>query len=107
LELFEITGGLTMAEAAAFSEIGGGDGPEGCKTRHFSKIQKASGIAFSDMIFFDDGMYNCRDVNPLGVLCVCVPDGVTTQAWDKGVQAFAEWRASAAADTDSAPLLSA
>jgi hypothetical protein len=56
-----------------------GDGPQGCKTRHFGNIQKASGVGYREMIFFDDGMYNCRDVNPLGVLSVCVPDGMTLE----------------------------
>ena len=93
LQLIEIQpGGPTMAEVAAFSEIGGGDGPSGCKTIHFGKIQKASQLEYSDMIFFDDGMYNCRDVNPLGVLCVHVPDGVTETAWENGLQGYAEWK---------------
>ena len=41
------------------------------------------------MIFFDDGMYNLHDVNPLGVLCVCVPDGMTMEAWTAGIAEYA------------------
>nr|XP_012140052.1 PREDICTED: magnesium-dependent phosphatase 1-like isoform X2 [Megachile rotundata] len=33
----------------------------GCKVSHFSKIQKASGIDYKDMIFFDDEHRNIVD----------------------------------------------
>merc|ERR1712166_335689 len=88
LGLIEVAPGVTMEQLGAYAEIGGGDGAAGCKTNHFGKIQAASGLSYNEMIFFDDGMYNCRDVNPLGVLCVCVPNGMTTEAWQQGLQTF-------------------
>ncbi|KAL9122229.1 MAG: hypothetical protein Q9187_001210, partial [Circinaria calcarea] len=38
----------------------------GDKRMHFSKIQKASGVAYEDMLFFDDEVRN-RNVESLGV----------------------------------------
>ena len=108
LKPIELAPGVTMEQLGVYAEIGGGDGAAGCKTNHFGKIQAASGLSYNEMIFFDDGavpgvhvvgfvrivgpagMYNCRDVNPLGVLCVCVPNGMTIEAWERGLEQFAE-----------------
>lgn len=70
----------------------------GAKTRHFRQIQASSkkmakasdgipkdGIAFEDMLFFDDESRN-RDVErELGVTFYLVRDGVTRSEIDKGV----------------------
>ncbi|XP_060832597.1 magnesium-dependent phosphatase 1-like [Bombus pascuorum] len=48
----------------------------GCKVTHFSKIQKASGIDYRDMMFFDDENRNIVDVGKLGVNCIFVKNGV-------------------------------
>lgn len=74
----------------------------GAKTRHFKQIQASTktmarkegnlpreGIAFEDMLFFDDESRN-RDVErELGVTFYLVRDGVTRDEIDKGVW---EWR---------------
>ena len=62
------------------------------KREHFKRIQKATGAAFDDMIFFDNQTNNCHDVGQLGVHCVYTPEGQTMAHWDRGV---AEWRAKA------------
>jgi len=41
------------------------------------------------MIFFDDDPANIRDVGSLGVVSILTPDGVTREAWDRGMEAFA------------------
>ena len=60
---------------------------------HFPALQKESGIAYSEMIFWDDCTYgdNCRDVatNCAGVTCVRTPDGLTEALFQAGLDAFA------------------
>jgi len=83
---------ITMHAAAEFQEIYPGN-----KTRHFRSIATDSGIAFEDMLFFDNEMRNCRDVARLGVTCVYTPDGMTARAWRDGLARFAQARRGAEA----------
>ena len=48
----------------------------GSKLQHFKSLNKRSGIAFSDMYFFDDEMRNIEEVGMLGVNVFPVEDGV-------------------------------
>lgn len=58
------------------------------KKRHFRAIQARTGIAFEDMLFFDDEVRNF-ETEELGVTMQLVRDGVTWGEFEKGV---AEWR---------------
>lgn len=60
----------------------------GSKVAHFSKIQKASGVKYEDMIFFDDEARNISDVRKLGVCCILVKNGVTHQVIEKALKDF-------------------
>ncbi|MCJ1233571.1 hypothetical protein MMC14_001529 [Varicellaria rhodocarpa] len=60
----------------------------GDKKAHFAKIKKATGVAYEDMLFFDDEVRN-RNVEALGVCMWLVRDGVSTEEVDRGV---GEWR---------------
>ena len=60
----------------------------GDKKQHFTKIQKASGVPFDEMLFFDDEVRN-RNVERLGVVMYLVCDGITREEIDRGVR---EWR---------------
>ncbi len=60
----------------------------GSKIRHFERLQKATGIGYEEMLFFDDERRN-REVERLGVTMWLVPDGVNCEAFDRGV---GEWR---------------
>jgi len=60
----------------------------GSKITHFDKLQKATGIRYEDMLFFDDEARN-RNVESLGVTMYLVRDGVTKAEFDNGVR---EWR---------------
>jgi magnesium-dependent phosphatase 1 len=62
----------------------------GSKQTHFRAIAKNSGIAFQDMIFFDDDPWNISEVSKLGVVSILTPDGVTQQVWEQGLRIFAE-----------------
>lgn len=60
----------------------------GSKIVHFTKLQRATGLRFDDMLFFDDEARN-RNVESLGVYMYLVRDGVTREEIDNGVR---EWR---------------
>ena len=60
----------------------------GDKKTHLAKIQKQSGVAYEDMLFFDDEIRN-RNVETLGVMMWLVTNGVTRTEVDRGVR---EWR---------------
>lgn len=49
----------------------------GSKVIHFAKIQKASGIDYKNMMFFDDEHRNIVDVSKVSVACIFVQNGVT------------------------------
>ncbi|KAI9838348.1 MAG: hypothetical protein M1819_005616 [Sarea resinae] len=59
----------------------------GSKKTHFNKLHKRSGIAYQDMLFFDDESRN-RNVEELGVTMRLVRDGVTKEEIDLGVRAW-------------------
>ena len=61
----------------------------GSKITHFVKLQKATGLRYEDMLFFDDESRN-RNVESLGVHMHLVRDGVSRAEIDNGIKA---WRA--------------
>ncbi|OJJ98051.1 hypothetical protein ASPACDRAFT_122984 [Aspergillus aculeatus ATCC 16872] len=58
------------------------------KTQHFAKIQQASGVAYEEMLFFDDEARNRNVETELGVTFCLVRDGVTKAEVDRGVWAW-------------------
>ncbi len=50
----------------------------GSKIQHFTQLQKATGISYSNMIFFDDEMRNIKEVGNLGVQAVYVEEGINS-----------------------------
>lgn len=61
----------------------------GSKITHFKRLAKDTGIAYEDMLFFDDEHRNVEVDEELGVCMVYVPDGVEPGVVDEGVR---EWR---------------
>ncbi|XP_074838440.1 magnesium-dependent phosphatase 1 isoform X1 [Carettochelys insculpta] len=61
----------------------------GGKSAHLRRLQQASGVPFSQMLFFDDEERNVREVSQLGVTCVLVPHGMTQALLTQGLEAFA------------------
>jgi len=53
-----------------------------------TKLQRSSGVAYEEMLFFDDERRNAN-VEALGVTFWLVADGVTREEVDRGVR---EWR---------------
>ncbi|KAH8809004.1 putative magnesium-dependent phosphatase P8B7.31 [Xylogone sp. PMI_703] len=60
----------------------------GSKIMHFNKLQKATGLKYEEMLFFDDEARN-RNVESLGVTMYLVRDGVSINEIDNGIR---EWR---------------
>lgn len=61
------------------------------KRQHFKQLKaQFPQIRYEEMLFFDNEMYNIRNVAPLGVKCVYCPDGVTKEAWEEGLGMFQE-----------------
>ncbi|XP_076449804.1 magnesium-dependent phosphatase 1-like [Babylonia areolata] len=58
----------------------------GSKVTHFKKLHRDSGIAFEDMMFFDDEHRNIVEVGKLGVTCIFVDSGVTKQVVSDAMQ---------------------
>jgi magnesium-dependent phosphatase 1 len=59
----------------------------GSKIRHFEKLHQQTGIAYEDMVFFDDESRN-REVERLGVVMWLVRDGVSSKEIDEGVRSW-------------------
>jgi magnesium-dependent phosphatase-1 len=73
-----------IADMVAVSEI-----HKGSKRAHLSAIREQTGVAFAQMVFFDDHRDNCEAVAGLGVTCYHVPrDGVTREAWQTMLSTF-------------------
>ncbi|GBF91945.1 hypothetical protein Rsub_04669 [Raphidocelis subcapitata] len=83
---------LTLHDMGRHSEI-----YPGSKLTHFRRIAKDSGVDFSDMLFFDNENWNCREVSQLGVVCVHTPRGMTNAVWREGLAKFAAARGGSAA----------
>lgn len=58
------------------------------KFSHFAAIQDDSGVAYEEMMFFDDEMRNIHDITQLGVHCVHVREGITQEVFDQSMTAF-------------------
>ncbi|BGP14686.1 hypothetical protein JCM10213v2_002635 [Rhodosporidiobolus nylandii] len=79
----------TISAASLFTDM---EIYPGSKMEHFRNIHEKTGIAYEDMLFFDDESRN-REVTKLGVTFVLVPNGGTTrtlfetglEAWRKGL----------------------
>jgi magnesium-dependent phosphatase 1 len=61
---------------------------EGSKLRHFEVLAKRTGIAFSEMLFFDDERPNL-EVEKLGVTMRLIKDGLT---WEEVERGIVQWR---------------
>ncbi|CAM9245912.1 unnamed protein product [Choristocarpus tenellus] len=91
LRLLEVSPGIKVDEVVRYREI-----YPSHKSRHFNRLHEESGVAFHDMLFFDDCNWgdNCRDVEWAcpGVTTVKTPNGLTLQEWKEGLSKFAESR---------------
>ena len=78
---------LDVTHRFAFSEI-----YPSSKLRHFAALQKDSGFAYEEMLFFDDEMRNIHEVGGLGVTSIFVRDGMTAELFHRSLEDFAAGR---------------
>ncbi|KAG8193762.1 hypothetical protein JTE90_005058 [Oedothorax gibbosus] len=60
----------------------------GRKTTNFKKIKDASGVQYSDMLFFDDEVRNITDLTAIGVKSILVRDGVNMKMVEEAIKSF-------------------
>ena len=60
----------------------------GSKVTHLSNISKASGISMQSMLFFDDEQRNLTDLEPYGVHCTLVKQGMNEELFSRGLELF-------------------
>jgi Acid Phosphatase len=62
----------------------------GDKTGHITRLQKRTGIPFSEMAFFDNERWNIQTVSRSlpQVKCYYTPDGMTRAVWDTALADF-------------------
>jgi magnesium-dependent phosphatase 1 len=65
---------------------------KGSKKGHLHQIARASGVDFSEMVFFDDQRGNISDVSSLGVMSILTPNGVEKEHWKRCLEEFAKRR---------------
>jgi magnesium-dependent phosphatase 1 len=58
------------------------------KSDHLKAVHAKTGIAFRDMLFFDNEPSNIEDVARLGVVGVPCPDGLTLNVFRSGLKEF-------------------
>ena len=90
LQTFDIPGcpGRTLSELMAGAIMV----YPGSKVSHFEQLRACTGVAYEEMLFFDDaadGKYgNCMPVSKLGVLSAYCPDGLTTDIWRRSLEEY-------------------
>lgn len=83
LKTFIISDGVSMYDIGKWQEI-----YPGGKRTHFKRIHQKSGVAYKDMLFFDNERWNITDVSTLGVTSIYTPKGMTAAVWREGLAAF-------------------
>ena len=86
LRKFKTTGGQTLHSVvpAAASMIFKAN-----KQRHFERLRvQYPLVAFDEMLFFDNEYGNIAAVEKMGVRAVHCPDGMTLEAWQRGLAMF-------------------
>ena len=78
----------TLKECGDYEEI-----YKSNKKVHFTRLQEKTGVAFKDMIFFDNEKHNCTSVSQLGVVCVHCKNGLSPSVWQRGLEKFAKSKA--------------
>jgi magnesium-dependent phosphatase 1 len=62
------------------------------KVVHIGSIQKKTGISFNEMFFFDDETRNIEDVEPLGVNCYFIENGIKMQIINAALKKYEQIR---------------
>lgn len=60
----------------------------GSKVTHLNNLSDSSSVRLDEILFFDDEMRNLHDLQPLGVQCIFVPDGLNDGLFKQGLDLF-------------------
>lgn len=60
----------------------------GSKVTHLNKLCNSSGVSLDEILFFDDEIRNLHDLQPLGIQCIFVPDGLNHSLFKQGLELF-------------------
>ena len=96
LDLLEIEPGVNVASCIHFSQIGRTGHLTKRKDKHIEGIHAESGIAYTDMLFFDDCNWgdHVTDLNQTyGVIGYKTPTGLKVDDWHAGLKHYAAEKA--------------
>ena len=85
MQKFDIGSGYCIKDVMQIEEI-----HKGNKQGHLRNIAEQTGLAFEEVLFFDNERDNCLDVAQLGCTVAWVPEGVTAVAWAETLERFPE-----------------
>ena len=65
---------------------------KGSKMHHFQQLKEQTGIAYRDMLFFDDDYHmNCNEISSnLGILCCHCPNGITIDLFRESILKYSK-----------------
>mmetsp|Transcript_20727 Transcript_20727/g.55765 ORF Transcript_20727/g.55765 Transcript_20727/m.55765 type:complete len:81 (-) Transcript_20727:115-357(-) len=63
---------------------------DGSKREHVRILGERTGVAFTDMLFFEDRLHEVREVAALGVTSVHCPRGLDERSLGEGLRRFRE-----------------
>jgi magnesium-dependent phosphatase 1 len=94
-DVFDSAGGGHPADCAgAHIQIGRSPPLSSNKTTHFARIAKGTGVAYPEMLFFDDCSWsdNCAVVRRgcAGVVTQKTPVGLNLETWSEGLKKYAK-----------------
>eukprot|EP01063_Lacrimia_lanifica_P021446 TRINITY_DN2879_c0_g1_i1.p3 TRINITY_DN2879_c0_g1~~TRINITY_DN2879_c0_g1_i1.p3 ORF type:complete len:252 (+),score=59.80 TRINITY_DN2879_c0_g1_i1:2-757(+) len=98
LDLLEVVPGVSVRSCFHYHQIGREGRLTSRKTGHFELLQKESGIAYRDMLFFDDCGWDDHvgDIRQtFGVLGRATPDGLQVRDWRAALEMFHSERSKA------------
>lgn len=80
---FDLGDGMTVKSVVDIEEI-----YKDYKKAHFEQLHRKTGIAYEDMMFFDNEMHNIKNVMQLGVRCYHAPKGMTEDLWERALEDY-------------------
>jgi len=91
LDGIEIIDGVTMRDMISYAQVGRTGQLTSRKTSHFQLIHEESGIAYEDMLFFDDcnwGDHVGDLFNKYGVIGIRTPEGLKWEDFHRGLEKY-------------------
>ena len=90
LEAIEILPGRTLRNLFAYDQIGRTGVLSPSKKAHFRELRRESGVAYEEMLFFDDCNWgdHVGDLEDMGVTGIRTPEGLRFDDFEKGLKLY-------------------